>query len=116
MDTCQRSSVLEQCSRKTLPCAGNSIQHFSGPTGKIIGKNLRGPDLDTKLCEILGCDTKAKPFNQIYFLFPSVLLLLSLCCGAPFKFLSNIGQYLAAIATIQRRGVAIATSLRRREK
>jgi peroxiredoxin len=25
------------------------------PQGKIIGKNLRGPDLDTKLCEVLGC-------------------------------------------------------------
>ena len=33
------------------------------PQGKIIGKNLRGPDLDTKLCEVLGgCDTRAKPF------------------------------------------------------
>ena len=33
------------------------------PQGKIIGKNLRGPDLDTKLCEVLGgCDSKAKPF------------------------------------------------------
>ena len=33
------------------------------PQGKIIGRNLRGPDLDTKLCEVLGgCDTKAKPF------------------------------------------------------
>jgi peroxiredoxin len=26
------------------------------PNGKIIGRNLRGPDLDTKLCEILGCN------------------------------------------------------------
>lgn len=32
------------------------------PQGKIIGRNLRGSDLDTKLCEVLGCDTKAKPF------------------------------------------------------
>jgi peroxiredoxin len=33
------------------------------PQGKIIGKNLRGSDLDNKLCEVLGgCDTKAKPF------------------------------------------------------
>lgn len=32
------------------------------PQGKIIGRNLRGTDLDTKLCEVLGCDTKAKPF------------------------------------------------------
>jgi peroxiredoxin len=28
------------------------------PQGKIIGKNLRGPDLDSKLCEVLGCSTK----------------------------------------------------------
>ena len=28
------------------------------PAGKIIGKNLRGPALEAKLCEILGCDTK----------------------------------------------------------
>jgi peroxiredoxin len=26
------------------------------PQGKIIGKNLRGSDLDTKLCEVLGCN------------------------------------------------------------
>jgi len=26
------------------------------PQGKIIGKNLRGPDLDTKLCQVLGCN------------------------------------------------------------
>ena len=33
------------------------------PQGKIVGRNLRGADLDSKLCEILGgCDTKAKPF------------------------------------------------------
>ena len=32
------------------------------PQGKIIAKNLRGPDLDAKLCEVLGCDTKPKPF------------------------------------------------------
>ena len=25
------------------------------PNGKIIGRNLRGPDLDNKLCEVLGC-------------------------------------------------------------
>ena len=32
------------------------------PQGKIIGRNLKGADLDTKLCEVLGCDTKPKPF------------------------------------------------------
>ena len=26
------------------------------PQGKIIGKNLRGSDLDNKLCEVLGCN------------------------------------------------------------
>ena len=26
------------------------------PQGKIIGRNLRGPDLDNKLCQILGCN------------------------------------------------------------
>jgi peroxiredoxin len=25
------------------------------PDGKIIGRNLRGPDLDSKLCEVFGC-------------------------------------------------------------
>jgi len=27
-----------------------------GPDGKIVGKNLRGPALEAKLCELLGCD------------------------------------------------------------
>ena len=26
------------------------------PQGKIVGRNLRGPDLDGKLCQILGCN------------------------------------------------------------
>ncbi|HWB92164.1 MAG TPA: TlpA disulfide reductase family protein, partial [Puia sp.] len=26
------------------------------PTGKIVGKNLRGPELQEKLCELLGCN------------------------------------------------------------
>ena len=26
------------------------------PEGKIVGKNLRGPDLEAKLCELLGCN------------------------------------------------------------
>ncbi|HUR12301.1 MAG TPA: TlpA disulfide reductase family protein [Flavitalea sp.] len=26
------------------------------PAGKIIGRNLRGPDLEAKLCELLGCN------------------------------------------------------------
>ncbi len=28
------------------------------PQGKIVAKNLRGPALEEKLCELLGCDTK----------------------------------------------------------
>ena len=28
------------------------------PNGKIVAKNLRGPALQAKLCEILGCETK----------------------------------------------------------
>jgi peroxiredoxin len=27
-----------------------------GPDGKIVAKNLRGPELESKLCEILGCN------------------------------------------------------------
>jgi peroxiredoxin len=27
-----------------------------GPDGKIVGRNLRGPDLQARLCELLGCD------------------------------------------------------------
>lgn len=27
-----------------------------GPDGKIVAKNLRGPDLESKLCELLGCN------------------------------------------------------------
>lgn len=26
------------------------------PNGKIVGKNLRGPELQAKLCELLGCE------------------------------------------------------------
>ncbi len=29
-----------------------------GPDGKIVAKNLRGPALEQKLCEVLGCDEK----------------------------------------------------------
>ncbi len=28
------------------------------PQGKIVAKNLRGPDLEAKLCELLGCENK----------------------------------------------------------
>ena len=33
-----------------------------GPDGKIVAKNLRGPDLEAKLCEILGCEGAKKAF------------------------------------------------------
>lgn len=33
------------------------------PQGKIIAKNLRGADLEAKLCEILGCDKSANKTN-----------------------------------------------------
>jgi peroxiredoxin len=26
------------------------------PSGKIVAKNLRGPDLESKLCELIGCN------------------------------------------------------------
>jgi hypothetical protein len=26
------------------------------PNGKIVGKNLRGADLEAKLCDLLGCN------------------------------------------------------------
>lgn len=26
------------------------------PNGKIVARDLRGPALETKLCELLGCD------------------------------------------------------------
>jgi peroxiredoxin len=29
--------------------------YLIGPDGKILGKNLRGPALEEKLCELLGC-------------------------------------------------------------
>lgn len=30
--------------------------YLVGPDGKIVGKNLRGPALEEKLCELLGCN------------------------------------------------------------
>lgn len=30
--------------------------YLVGPDGKIVGKNLRGPALEAKLCELLGCE------------------------------------------------------------
>lgn len=44
--------------------AAAQLYHVSGipynilvdPDGKIVAKNLRGPDLEKKLCELIGCD------------------------------------------------------------
>ena len=53
----------ENSAAKLYRITGIPFNFLIDPQGKIIGKNLRGPDLDTKLCEVLGgCDTKAKPF------------------------------------------------------
>ena len=52
----------ENAAAKLYRITGIPYNFLVDPQGKIIGKNLRGPDLDNKLCEVLGCDTKAKPF------------------------------------------------------
>ena len=53
----------ENSAAKLYRITGIPFNFLIDPQGKIIGKNLRGPDLDTKLCEVLGgCDTRAKPF------------------------------------------------------
>ena len=46
--------------------AAARLYHISGipqnilvdPNGKIVARNLRGPALEAKLCELLGCETK----------------------------------------------------------
>jgi len=35
---------------------GIPFNFLMDPDGKIIGRNLRGPALDAKLCEVLGCN------------------------------------------------------------
>lgn len=45
------NAVAQQYRVQSIP------QNFLvGPDGRIIAKNLRGPDLEEKLCEILGCN------------------------------------------------------------
>jgi peroxiredoxin len=45
-----QNAVAQQYKVSSIP------QNFLlDPTGKIIGKNLRGPALEEKLCEVLGC-------------------------------------------------------------
>jgi peroxiredoxin len=47
---------------KLYRVSGIPFNFLIDPQGKIIGRNLRGADLDSKLCEVLGCDANAKPF------------------------------------------------------
>ena len=47
---------------KLYRVGGIPFNFLIDPQGKIIGRNLRGPDLEIKLCEVLGCDANAKPF------------------------------------------------------
>jgi peroxiredoxin len=45
------NAVAQQYRVQSIP------QNFLiGPDGKIVAKNLRGPDLESKLCEVLGCN------------------------------------------------------------
>jgi peroxiredoxin len=41
---------------KLYRVSGIPFNFLVDPQGKIIGKNLRGPDLESKLCEVLGCN------------------------------------------------------------
>jgi peroxiredoxin len=34
------------------------------PNGKIIARDLHGPELESKLCEVLGCESKLPPAQQ----------------------------------------------------
>jgi hypothetical protein len=45
------NAVAKQYKVESIP------QNFLiGPDGKIVAKNLRGPALEHKLCELLGCN------------------------------------------------------------
>jgi len=45
------NAVAQQYHIESIP------QNFLiGPDGKIVAKNLRGPALEEKLCEVLGCN------------------------------------------------------------
>jgi peroxiredoxin len=53
----------DNAAAKLYRVTGIPFNFLIDPQGKIIGRNLRGPELDSKLCEVLGgCDTNAKPF------------------------------------------------------
>lgn len=45
------NAVAQQYHIQQIP-----INLLIDPTGKIVGKNLRGPDLDSRLCALLGCN------------------------------------------------------------
>lgn len=47
---------------KMYRVTGIPFNFLVDPSGKIIGRNLRGSDLENKLCEVLGCDASPKPF------------------------------------------------------
>jgi len=46
----------DNAAAKLYRVSGIPFNILLDPNGKIIGRNLRGPDLDNKLCEILGCN------------------------------------------------------------
>ncbi len=46
----------DNAAAKLYRVAGIPFNILVDPQGKIIGRNLRGPDLDNKLCQILGCN------------------------------------------------------------
>jgi len=48
----------ENAAAKLYNVKGIPQNFLVDPEGKIVGRNLRGPALDQKLCELLGCETK----------------------------------------------------------
>jgi peroxiredoxin len=53
----------ENAAAKIYRVQGIPFNLLVDPQGKIIAKNLRGADLDSKLCQVLGgCDSNGKPF------------------------------------------------------
>ena len=46
----------DNAAAKLYRVQGIPFNFLVDPNGKIIGRNLRGPDLDSKLCELLGCN------------------------------------------------------------
>jgi thiol-disulfide isomerase/thioredoxin len=48
----------ENAAAKIYRVSGIPFNLLVDPQGKIIGRNLRGPDLDNKLCQVLGCSAK----------------------------------------------------------